>query len=283
MILVTGSTGTQGGATARHLLHRGREVRALVRDVGSPAAKTLESLGATLVAGDMTDRASLDAAMSGVDGVFSVQPAGPDEVAMGLAVADAAAAAGVAHLVYTSVAGVERITGLPSWNTKLQIENHIRSLGIPFTFLRPVKFMDNLRSSLDLETGEIHDLWNPGTPTQVIAGDDIGWFGADAFIDPETHVGQAWELAGDDLSHTQMAAELSETLGRPITYHQDDPDEFAAKRSVPAETIRRAVSLIGDHIWQADIPALRAIHPDLLTFRAWLTHPANPIRTPVAG
>jgi uncharacterized protein YbjT (DUF2867 family) len=280
MILVTGATGTQGGATARHLLTLGRPVRALVRDPSSTAAKTLESLGASLAIGDMTDRASLDAAMSGVDGVFSVQPASPDEVDMGLAVADAAAAAGVAHIVYTSVAGVERSIELPSWGNKLRIENHIRDLGIPFTFLRPTKFMDNFRSTVDLTTGEVHDLWSPDTPTQVIAGDDIGWFAADAFTNPRTHLGQAWELAGDNLSHVDMAAELGKAYGRPITYHQDTAEEFAAKRNVPAEHIRRAVALIDDHLWQADIPALRTIHPDLMTFAAWLTHPANPLPKP---
>jgi uncharacterized protein YbjT (DUF2867 family) len=99
-VLVLGGTGRQGGATARHLLDRGRHVHALVRDPTDPAAAALVGLGAELVQGDLDDPASLGAAMAGVDGVFCVlpyQPGQPDrEVAQGVAVA---AAAGVARLV----------------------------------------------------------------------------------------------------------------------------------------------------------------------------------------
>ena len=72
-VLVTGATGNQGGATARHLLGAGWQVRALVRDPGSSAAHALAQAGAHLVLGDMADRESLDRAAAGVHGVFSVQ------------------------------------------------------------------------------------------------------------------------------------------------------------------------------------------------------------------
>jgi uncharacterized protein YbjT (DUF2867 family) len=271
MILVTGATGAQGGATARELLSRGEPVRGLVRDVNAPAAHALARAGATLVPGDMTDRDSLDAAMSGVDGVFSVQPVVPNEVEMGVAVADAAAAAGIDHLVYTSVAGAERAETLSSWNTKFRIEQHIRTLGLPATVLRPVKFMENLKSTLDLHSGHILDLWAPGQLCQVIAVDDIGWFAAAAFADPATYAGRQWEIAGDELSHAHMASAISTTLGRPVTYTRDTAEAFADKRGVPAEIIHRAMQLIDTGLWQADIPALRLLHPGLMDFTAWLT------------
>ncbi len=118
MILVTGATGLQGGATARALLARGRKVRALVRDPRTPAAVALADAGAELVRGDLYDPPSLRAAMAGVRGVFSVQtvltPAGiGGEVRQGRAVAEAAAECGVEHVVYSSVGGAERASGVP--------------------------------------------------------------------------------------------------------------------------------------------------------------------------
>jgi uncharacterized protein YbjT (DUF2867 family) len=274
MILVTGATGAQGGATVRALLAREQSVRALVRDPDAPAAKNLADLGVELVAGDMADRGSLDAALSGVDGVFSVQPAGGDEVLMGHNVADATAAAGIEHLVYTSVGGVEKTEGIGSWDGKLRIERHIRELGVPTTFLRPVKFMENLIGGADVHTGQIRDLFPPDRPTQVIAVDDIGWFAAAAFADPATYQGHAWEIAGDELTHQQMAAAISTAIGRPITYVNEPAEDFAARRGLPAEVIRHGMKFVNEGGWHADIPALRVLHPGLMDFTTWLARGA---------
>jgi uncharacterized protein YbjT (DUF2867 family) len=272
MILVTGATGLQGGATARHLLARGHDVRALVRNPEVPSAQALVALGAVLVTGTMTDRSSLETAMSGVDGVFSVQPANDDEHRMGLTVAEAASAAGVGHLVYTSVAGVERAQGVARWETKLRIENHIRALGIPATFLRPVMFMSNLTRGLDVHTGQLRELWEPDQPTQVIAVQDIGWFAAQAFADPATYEGHAWEIAGDELSHKQMAAAISAAICRTITYVSNSVEALAAMHDVTVEGVRRAMAFVTEGGWKADIASLRVMHPGLMDFDTWLEH-----------
>src|SRR5215216_6032667 len=106
IILVTGATGRQGGATAGHLLTNGWRVRALTRDPNKPAAQTLQQAGAEVIQGDYDDWASLEAAMHGVYGVFSVQ-ASVDEVRQGKQIADVAKAASVQHFVYSSVQSAE--------------------------------------------------------------------------------------------------------------------------------------------------------------------------------
>ena len=135
-VLVTGATGQQGGAVLRALQKRGFAVRALTRDTASPKAAKLKAQGVEVVAGDLSDRASLDAAMRGAHGAFSIQTIGKkegDEQRQGIAVAEAAAAAKVEHLVYSSVGGAERKSGIPHFESKFEIEEHIRKLGIPHT------------------------------------------------------------------------------------------------------------------------------------------------------
>jgi uncharacterized protein YbjT (DUF2867 family) len=106
IIAVTGATGQQGGAVARKLLAVGWKVRALTRDANKPAAKELALLGAEIVAGDMDNRAELDAALKGAYGVFSVQNfwlpnVGFDgEIRQGKMLADAAKAAGGTSRVF---------------------------------------------------------------------------------------------------------------------------------------------------------------------------------------
>src|SRR5436305_2172481 len=148
-ILVFGATGQQGGAVASHLLKDGWKVRALVRNLGSEKAQALGQQGIELVQGDLNQPSSLQEAMKGVYGVFSVQTFMADggtlaETRQGKAVADAAQEAGVRHLVYSSVGGAERKTGVAHFESKWQIEEHIRTLGLPATILRPVFFMSNL-------------------------------------------------------------------------------------------------------------------------------------------
>ena len=109
LILVTGATGSQGGATARHLLKKGFKVRAFVRDDTKPSAIELKNHGAELFKGTLDDKNSIKGALNGVYGVFSVQnfwEHGYDkEVHQGKNTADAAKEAGIKHFVYSSVAG----------------------------------------------------------------------------------------------------------------------------------------------------------------------------------
>lgn len=148
-ILVTGATGQQGGAVTRHLLAGGWRLRALIRDPEKPAARALAENRVELVQGDLNDRASLNRALKGVYGVFSMQNFWlPDvgaegEVRQGKTIADAATAAGVQHFVYTSVGAAHRGMGQAHFASKWEIEQHIRALGLPATILRPVSFMEN--------------------------------------------------------------------------------------------------------------------------------------------
>ncbi|MEV0129199.1 NmrA/HSCARG family protein [Dactylosporangium sp. NPDC050688] len=276
-IVVTGATGLQGGATARQLLASGEgwHVRALVRDQGTPAARALVEAGAELVTGDMGDRASLDAAFAGAHGVFSVQPAydAPhfeiDEVRLGVNVADAAHAAGVRHLVYTSVGGVERGSGITHWDTKWQIEQHIRALGVPATFLRPVMFMENHASAkygVTSPTALIRMI-APGARVQLIAVDDIGAFAALAFADPATYLSLALELAGDEVTREELASSITRATGIEIPA-APVPAEVLAGQGIDIDNVQRAGSFGG---WQADIHALRRLHPGLMDLRTWLT------------
>ncbi|MFD0540858.1 NmrA/HSCARG family protein [Actinomadura luteofluorescens] len=201
-VLVIGATGNQGGATARQLLARGRRVHALVRDPGSPAARGLRDGGAVLVQGDLDDAESLRKAMNGVRAVFSVQALAYEprtlaaEVRQGKTVADIAKESGVAHLVYSSVGGAERDTGIDHFESKAEIERHILALGMPATILRPVFFMNNLLHYADARDERVLSLpVRPDKPMQFIAADDIGVFAADAFDDPERSIGRQIELA----------------------------------------------------------------------------------------
>ena len=146
VIVVTGATGLQGGAVARHLLADGWSVRALTRNAARGPARALAARGAEVVQGDMEDVASLRPIFAGAYGVYSVQNpfiSGPErEVRQGTNVAAVAKEVGVQHLVYGS-AGVGRPgTGVPSWETKRRVEEHTRALALPLTVLRPMAFME---------------------------------------------------------------------------------------------------------------------------------------------
>ncbi|WP_314177332.1 NmrA/HSCARG family protein [Streptomyces winkii] len=263
-ILVIGGTGNQGGAVARELLSRGHTVHALVRDPAKDEAKALRERGAVLVKGDMDDADSLRKAMVGVHGVFSVQALAYEpetlaaEVRQGKAVADAAKQSGVAHLVYSSVGGAERGTGIDHFESKAEIERHIQQLGIPATILRPVFFMNNLLHYADAEGERLMSLpVKPEKPMQLIASDDIGVFAADAFESPDEYIGKQIELAGDEITFPKVAEIYEEVTGTPTRFE-----------ALPIE--ERMFEWFAEEGYEADIPALRAQHPGLLTFEAFL-------------
>lgn len=279
-ILVTGATGHQGGATARHLLKEGWTVHCLVRDPNKPAARALAKAGATLVEGNFEDRASLDKALKGCYGLFSVQTPVAEgvnaEIEAGNQLADAAKAAGVKHLVYTSVAGADKKTGIPFFDSKLKIEQHLKSLGVPTTILRPVFFMENFVDYFP--PSERQGTWvirlplKPDRKLQLIAVTDIGAFAALAFEHPEQYIGKTVELAGDELTMQQVTTLWSRVTGKTIKF-DEQPIEEMRKNNRDYATMFDWFNKQG---YTADIKGLKQKLHQLHTFEQWLneTHPA---------
>ena len=274
IVLVAGATGQQGGAVARRLLREGWRVRALTRDPSKPAARSLANQGAEVVPGDLNDRGSVERALANVYGVFSVQeygPAGYDgEVRQGKTLAEAANAAGVKHFVYTSVASANAGTGLPHFESKWKIEQRIRALDLPATILRPVSFMENFNLSSvrrGIRAGLLVFPMRPGKALQMIAVDDIATFAVLAFQNPRQYIGATFELAGDELTLPQAAAVFSRVLGRRVWFL---PLPLFLARIFLGVEIAQMFRWLNERGYQVKIPALRALHPGLMTLESWL-------------
>lgn len=238
LVLVTGATGKQGGATARRLLATGRPVRALVRDPQSAAARALAAAGAELAPGDFDAPETLAGVMAGVSAVFIVPPAafGPDgwdvelEARRGEDLVRAAQAAGVDQLVFTGIASIDSEDA--EWGAfgKHRIEEAVRSSGLRWTILRPVRFMENYLIQgfpVDgIREGVHRHLFPAELPTQMIAVDDVAAFAELALTDPARFHGQILELAGDEHTMVAAAAVISEITGHAVTY-EELPEEFA--------------------------------------------------------
>lgn len=274
MITVTGATGQQGGAVARKLLADGWKVRALTRDVNKPTAQELASLGAQVVRGDMENRAELDAAFKGAYGVFSVQNfwlpgvGFEGEMRQGKNVADAAKAAGVQHLVYSSVGAAQRGMGQKHFESKWIIEQHIHSLGIPYTILRPAAFFENFNwERAAILNGTFNALGlRPEKGRQMIAVEDVGVFAALAFANAEEYLGKTIELAGDELTEAELAETFAKVIGRPVKLTVPT----GGNRRRTDEEMTAMFNFFNGEAYNANIPALRKLHPGLLTLEQYL-------------
>jgi uncharacterized protein YbjT (DUF2867 family) len=274
LVVVAGATGRQGGAVARQLLSQGQwRVRGLTRDPARLQARALADMGAEMVRADMEDRASLDRALEGAYGAFSMQnfwEAGYDaEVRQGRNLADAAAAAGVQHLIYNSVGGADRNTGIPHFESKWQVEQHLRTLGVPHTVFRPVFFMENFNTSSHRDAildGRLAFGLQPTTKLQMIAVDDIGAFVATAFASRETFLSRGIEIAGDELTLPEVAEHFAAVLGRRVEYVPRSLDD------VRQENPEWAIMLewFETRGYKANVEELRRMHPGLMPFTQWL-------------
>ncbi len=236
LILVTGATGTQGGAVSRQLLAKGHKVRVMTRKPESEKAQQLAKLGAEVIQGDLNTPSSLEKALEGGWGVFAVQntwEAGVQlEEEQGKRFAELAKKAGVQHYVYTSVSSADRKTGIPHFDNKWRIEETVRKTGFPsYAILRPVGFMENYVNpefNPGLQHGKLPIALNPETKSQVIAAEDIGRFAVLLFEEHEKMNGAALDIAGDEKTMPETAEILGNALGRKIEFVQ-----------VPIEEIRK--------------------------------------------
>jgi uncharacterized protein YbjT (DUF2867 family) len=230
LILITGATGHQGGATLRHRRkQQGFRLRALTRKPDSDAAKALAAQGAEVVAGDLDDAASIDRALEGAWGVYAVQntwEAGVEkEEVQGKRLAQLARDKNVQRFVYASVASAEKATGIPHFDNKFRIEQSVKALGFPsYAIVRPVFFMENLLSPWSYAGDKLVFGLSPQTKLQMIAVDDIGRFGAKAFIDADAMKNAELDIAGDEVTMPEAAAALSPVVGKALSYQQTPID-----------------------------------------------------------
>jgi uncharacterized protein YbjT (DUF2867 family) len=222
--------------------------------------------------GDLNDRASVARALDGVQGVYSVQSSMEQgvegEVRQGILLADEAKRNDVRHFVYSSVGSADRNTGIPHFDSKYKIEEHIRTTGMRYTILRPTFFMENWLGMRDqINQGTLALPLAPETRLQMISVDDIGAFVAMAFDRPGHWEGRTVELAGDELTMTELTKVFSRMAGREVSYEQTPWDEFEKKVGPELATMYRWFQDVG---YQADIPSLRHEYWKLTSFERWV-------------
>ena len=271
-VVVTGSTGKQGGAVARGLLERGHKVRCIARDPNSSPAKSLADAGATLVEASLEDTAAITKALEGATSLFAMTTPfgeGTDaEIRQGVAAADAAKAAGV-HLVFTSVGSADRQTGVPHFDSKYEVEKHIARVGVRATILAPVYFMENLHFGRGQLAKGIYAVALPPTRTLAqVAVADIGAVAVRVLEDAGRFTGKRFDLASDELTGNDVVAILSRVACRPFAYYQ-----------VPIDVIRQRMGEDGARMYEwfdrvgytVDRAALHREFPDVAfhDFESW--------------
>ena len=275
-VLVTGATGRQGGAVIRRMLGNEWKLRALTRRPNAPAAQELTRQGIEVVPGDLEDPASLERASRRVYGVYSVQDfwsvGAKREVDQGKNLAEAAKKAGVEHFVYSSVGGAERNSGIDHWESKWEIEKHIRKFGLPATILRPAAFMENYyidQVEIGILKGKLMDPIGADKPYQTIASEDIGAFAALAFERPKEFIGLELEIAGSELTNPEAAQVFSRVLGKPVKFQRLP---MPMVRLFLGKEFYQMFRWFNDAGYQANIAELRRRYPEirLHTLEEWL-------------
>ncbi|PYI00168.1 NAD(P)-binding protein [Aspergillus ellipticus CBS 707.79] len=288
-VLITGATGKQGGSVIRNLIAKDApfEILAVTRDANSSSAQKLaqQSPKIKLVEGNLDDPAAVfknakAKVSTPIWGVFSVQAADPrndNEKRQGLALVDESIKQDVKFFVYSSVdrggdASINNPTKVPHFIYKHEIEQHLieksKGTDMGWTILRPTAFFENLTPNY---FGRVFaTAWQiglKGKPLQLIATSDIGFFAAQAFLNPEESNGKFFSLAGDELTYDQMATVFKQKMGKdlPTTY------------SIPVRLMMVAVKELGimfkffyNEGYGADISSLKEFNPELKDFSTWL-------------
>ena len=277
---VTGATGTQGGAVARALLARGVRVRAVTRQPEGAAARALTALGAEAVRADMNDAESLAHAFEGADAVYAVTDFfknGIDgEIRHGKAMADAARAGGVRHLVVASVASADRAASVPHFASKREIERHVERVGIAATIVRPSIFMEDLTEKKYVPPaswGMMRKIIGTDRPIPWISARDIGEAVAAIVTARDTWRDRTVTLAGDVRSIGEARAIFERVNGkRPFAL------------AIPNAIFRAFVSreLLAMWEWLAretmdgSVEQTRALVPGALGMEQWLRARSEP-------
>lgn len=281
-VLVLGATGAQGGSLARYLLGHGGSVRALTRRPDAPVALALSAAGAEVWPGDLDDVASLEHAMAGCDWVFGVTnfwEHGPREVDHGKNIVDAARRAKAPHLLLSTLESAEQTSrgaiAVAHTETKAAVEAYARASRVVATYVHLPFYFENFLVHFRLQRGDDGALSfgfpQGDAPLAGIAVRDIGPAIAAIARERGRHVGEAIEIAGDELRGDEYAAEFSAALGCNVRYEHVPVDAY---RRLPFQGAEELATMF-DYTRRfvptraGEIAAARRRYPETQTFASW--------------
>jgi len=306
IIAVTGATGSQGGGLVRAILadpNGGFAVRALTRNVNSEKARALQKLGAEVVEADVDDIASLRRAFTGAYGAFCVtffwaHMSAEKETADARALAQAAKDAGVKHVIWSTLEDTRKFVPLsdnrmPTLQGKYKVP-HLDAKGeadddfkkLPSTLLLTSFYFDNLvnfglEPKRDADGKLSFSLPMADKPMSCIAAEDIGKCTYGIFKKPEQFIGKTVGIAGEHVTGSQMAAEMGEALGDPVSYNYVPPEIFRTFGFPGAEDLGNMFHFFRDFEKEfsaaRSIEFSRSVNPELQNFRTWLKENASRI------
>jgi uncharacterized protein YbjT (DUF2867 family) len=286
-LIIIGGTGRQGGAVARHLreLDTEKQFEIFIVSRKPPAKSNPNDLypivdGFPVLQADCTDLKSLEAIFKNAYGVFGVTnpftkrwtgvgkpEASTSEEEQGINLVKACASCNVQHFVFASVASAQDNSGVETFDKKWIIEQYLDVANIrsKTTILAPTGFMENFENPFaGLKQGVVPSLLKKGRKMQLISAEDIGWFGASAFLHPEVYLGKRIELAGDELTSEDVCNTLSR-LRNGETWKTSVPPDWVFKLFIPRPvfTLKKFMDEKGTHV---DIEYCRKLHPKLMNF-----------------
>lgn len=232
MILLTGITGNNGGATANALLEKSVKFRALVRDLDKAA--NWAAKGVELVQGDLNDPASVRAALEGIDRAVLILPNSQDQERLELAFIDTAKQAGLPWIIKLSSPEAVRGTTSPIPLAHIAAEDAIMASGMNWTFVRPSFFMQNFRSSpaQAKATGKLSMPMGKGTVALTDCAEAGAFIAHVLTTDPGQHYGKCYDITGPDdvMNFDDIARIIGEVIGQDVEY--DDIDAAAFQEAI---------------------------------------------------
>ncbi|XP_066432857.1 nmrA-like family domain-containing protein 1 [Eleutherodactylus coqui] len=241
VIVVFGATGAQGGSVADGLLADGTfAVRAVTRDTSKPAAVKLREAGAEVVAADLDDEKSLEAALCGAYGAFVVTNfwehfSKEKEVVQGKRIADVSKRLGLQIVVFSGLENVKKLTGgkldVLHFDGKGEVEEYFREIGVPMTSVRLACYFENLLTFFRPQKNKDGDGYSLAIPMGDVLLDgmsvtDVGRMVVSILKSPSQYIGKDIGLSTDKLTVMQYAAIMSRVTGKDIKDAKITPEAY---------------------------------------------------------
>ncbi|MFB9689473.1 NmrA/HSCARG family protein [Amycolatopsis plumensis] len=308
IIVVLGATGAQGGGLVRAILDDPDgpfAARAVTRNAGSAKARALAERGAEVVEATLDDEESLRQAFAGAHGAYVVtnfweSMSADVELAQAAAAARAAKAAGVAHVVWSTLEDTrevlpvsdhrvpvlqERYT-VPHFDAKAEADAFFRDAGVPTTYLRSTFYWEGFTQGTGPMRGEdgrlVLTLPIGQARLSGIAAEDIGRSAYGVFAAGEQYVGETVSIAGEHLTGAEYAAAFADALGEPVEYRPLTHDRFRSLGLPAGEEFGNMFQFYvegeRDFVAARDLDVVRSLNPRLQTFRAWLAEHVEDVR-----